>query len=98
MRKRKNHFDFLPNIRNKYSIRKFSVGTASIIVSSLFFLGYSHEASASTENINPDTTVLSSDHQTSDSAPQNAQPAQGSIEETPKTATADEKKSKPYIR
>ncbi|WP_141755899.1 YSIRK-type signal peptide-containing protein, partial [Staphylococcus sp. HMSC065E08] len=91
MRKRKNHFDFLPNIRNKYSIRKFSVGTASIIVSSLFFLGYSHEASASTENINPDTTVLSSDHQTSDSAPQNAQPAQGSIEETPKTATADEK-------
>ncbi|RZI04943.1 YSIRK-type signal peptide-containing protein [Staphylococcus condimenti] len=90
MKKRQNHFDFLPNIRNKYSIRKFSVGTASIIVSSLFFLGYSHEASASTENINPDTTVLSPDHQTSDSAPQNAQPAQGSIEENPKEVTADE--------
>ena len=37
MKKNNKRLDFLPNIQNKYSIRKFTVGTASILVSSLLF-------------------------------------------------------------
>jgi len=36
--KRENHLDFMTNRKNKYSIRKFSVGAASILVGSLIFL------------------------------------------------------------
>ncbi|HBI8755738.1 TPA: YSIRK-type signal peptide-containing protein, partial [Staphylococcus aureus] len=32
MKKSKKRLDFLPNKLNKYSIRRFSVGTASILV------------------------------------------------------------------
>ncbi|WP_080497420.1 YSIRK-type signal peptide-containing protein [Staphylococcus haemolyticus] len=31
-KKSNKRLDFLPNINNKYSIRKFTVGTASILV------------------------------------------------------------------
>lgn len=37
--------DFIPNKLNKYSIRKFTVGTASILVGATLFLGH-HEAEA----------------------------------------------------
>ncbi|MCD8914328.1 FIVAR domain-containing protein [Staphylococcus simulans] len=47
--------DFLPNLKNRYSIRRFSVGTASILIGSLLFLGHNGEAKAA-ENTN-DTTV-----------------------------------------
>uniref|UniRef100_UPI0015CEFC7C YSIRK-type signal peptide-containing protein n=1 Tax=Nosocomiicoccus ampullae TaxID=489910 RepID=UPI0015CEFC7C len=40
--------DFLPNRLNKYSIRKFTVGTASILIGSLVFLG--HDAKAAEED------------------------------------------------
>ena len=43
--------DFIPNKLNKYSIRKFTVGTASILVGATLFLGH-HEAEAA-ENNNP---------------------------------------------
>nr|WP_272106710.1 YSIRK-type signal peptide-containing protein [Staphylococcus sp. NRL 22/194] len=46
-RKRSKRLDFLPNIQNKYSIRKFSVGVASILVGSTLFLGVNHDAQAS---------------------------------------------------
>ncbi|HDH4171921.1 TPA: YSIRK-type signal peptide-containing protein, partial [Staphylococcus aureus] len=42
--------DFLPNKLNKYSIRKFTVGTASILVGSILIFGSSsHEAKAAEE-------------------------------------------------
>lgn len=42
---------FLPNKLNKYSIRKFTVGTASILLgSTLIFGSSSHEAKAAEEN------------------------------------------------
>ena len=45
--------DFLPNKLNKYSIRKFTVGTASILIGSLIFLGNDASAAeADTDSIN----------------------------------------------
>ncbi|MEN2054311.1 YSIRK-type signal peptide-containing protein, partial [Staphylococcus epidermidis] len=38
--------DFLPNKLNKYSIRKFTVGTASILVGATLIFGADHEAQA----------------------------------------------------
>ncbi|MCD8804638.1 YSIRK-type signal peptide-containing protein [Staphylococcus warneri] len=49
------------NITNRFSIRKFSIGAASIVVGSLLFSGINHEAHASentsNENINQEKTV-----------------------------------------
>ena len=46
----KKRMDFLPNKLNKYSIRKFTVGTASILLgSTLIFGSSSHEAKAAEE-------------------------------------------------
>ncbi|PTJ19393.1 hypothetical protein BU038_03865 [Staphylococcus simulans] len=39
--------DFLPNIHNKYSIRKFTVGTASILLGTTLLFGASRDAEAS---------------------------------------------------
>ena len=36
----------IPNRLNKFSIRKYSVGTASILVGTTLILGYGHEAKA----------------------------------------------------
>ncbi|RAI78912.1 hypothetical protein BFS35_013255, partial [Macrococcoides goetzii] len=47
--------DFLPNKLNKYSIRKFTVGTASILVGSLIFLGNSAEAAEDSKTETPTT-------------------------------------------
>ncbi|QRP95564.1 carboxypeptidase regulatory-like domain-containing protein [Staphylococcus condimenti] len=38
--------DFLPNRQNKYSIRKFTVGTASILLGTMMLLGIQDEAKA----------------------------------------------------
>ena len=38
--------DFLPNIHNKYSIRKFTVGTASILLGTTLLFGASRDAEA----------------------------------------------------
>ncbi|OFO48767.1 metal-binding protein, partial [Staphylococcus sp. HMSC072B07] len=46
MKKSKKRLDFLPNKLNKYSIRKFTVGTASILVGATLFFGVNNEAHA----------------------------------------------------
>ncbi|HEC2169434.1 TPA: YPDG domain-containing protein, partial [Staphylococcus delphini] len=45
--KKPKRLDFLPNKLNKYSIRKFTVGTASILIGSLLYLGIQNQADAS---------------------------------------------------
>ncbi len=42
----KKKLDFMPNKQNKYSIRRFTVGTASILVGATLFLGIGNEAKA----------------------------------------------------
>ncbi|PNZ88160.1 YSIRK-type signal peptide-containing protein [Staphylococcus pettenkoferi] len=49
--KDKRRFDFIPNRLNKYSIRKFSVGIASILVGAILFFGLNNEAKADEVNV-----------------------------------------------
>lgn len=44
--KSSTRFDFLPNKQNKYSIRKFTVGTASILVGATLVFGAYNDAQA----------------------------------------------------
>nr|WP_241427145.1 SdrD B-like domain-containing protein [Macrococcus armenti] len=46
MKKKNSRMDFLANTLNKYSIRKFTVGTTSILIGSLMFLGNPTNAEA----------------------------------------------------
>lgn len=42
----KKKYDFIPNRLNKYSIRRFSIGTASIFVGATLIFGLGNEAKA----------------------------------------------------
>ena len=42
-KKSNKRLDFLPNINNKYSIRKFTVGTRSILVGATLIFGVAHD-------------------------------------------------------
>ena len=54
--------DFLPNLKNKYSIRKFTVGTASILIGSLLFLGHDGDAQAAEDTNNDSVAEVSADN------------------------------------
>ncbi|PBJ84609.1 hypothetical protein CLR87_12800, partial [Staphylococcus epidermidis] len=49
MKKTRKKLDFLPNKLNKYSIRKFTVGTASILVGATLIFGAGHNVAEATE-------------------------------------------------
>ena len=90
MKKKPNsrRVDFIPNRLNKYSIRKFTVGTASIIIGSLIFLGQENEAQAEETttsstthitdngNINKVTAEKATENTTSEEVPPVAEPAE----------------------
>ncbi|GGG97976.1 YSIRK-type signal peptide-containing protein [Staphylococcus pragensis] len=51
MKKKPNkRLDFLPNRLNKYSIRKFTVGTASILVGATLLFGSAHDEAKAAES------------------------------------------------
>ncbi|OIS33850.1 YSIRK-type signal peptide-containing protein, partial [Staphylococcus cohnii] len=51
-KKRGMKLDFIPNRLNKYSIRKFTVGTASILVGATLLFGIGEEAKADEQQNN----------------------------------------------
>ncbi|TJX32148.1 YSIRK-type signal peptide-containing protein [Staphylococcus haemolyticus] len=53
--------DFLSNKLNKYSIRKFTVGTASILVGATLLFGVGNQEAKAAENNTEDTSVQVSD-------------------------------------
>lgn len=55
--KQKKRLDFLPNKQNKYSIRKFTVGTASILVGTAWFFGSAHGEAKAVEKDQASTTI-----------------------------------------
>ena len=59
-------YDFLPNRQNKYSIRKFTVGTASILLGSLLLIGKHHEAEAAETTSNTSTNTSTTPEPTAD--------------------------------
>ncbi|MCE4957797.1 SdrD B-like domain-containing protein, partial [Macrococcoides caseolyticum] len=58
-------YDFIPNKLNKYSIRKFTVGTTSILIGSLLFLGQDAQAAVSTTSTEQTSTTNASTDPTS---------------------------------
>ncbi|MGX0404375.1 YSIRK-type signal peptide-containing protein, partial [Staphylococcus epidermidis] len=85
----KKKLDFLPNKLNKYSIRRFTVGTASILVGSTLLFGVGNEAHAAEKNQESNTTanVVDSDvgeAPSKEETPSNEAPNEASSkEETP---------------
>lgn len=55
--KQKKRVDFLPNKQNKYSIRKFTVGTASILVGTALIFGSAHDEAKAAEKDQASTTI-----------------------------------------
>ena len=54
--KKSKRLDFLPNVQNKYSIRKFTVGAASILVGATLIFGASGDAKAAEETSSNSTS------------------------------------------
>ncbi|MDW5470499.1 YSIRK-type signal peptide-containing protein [Staphylococcus equorum] len=54
----KNNHDLTPNRKNKYSIRKLSVGTASLLVGSVLVFGLSNDANAAENDLPKDSKAL----------------------------------------
>ncbi|QUR94809.1 Ig-like domain-containing protein [Macrococcoides canis] len=71
--------DFLPNKLNKYSIRKFTVGTTSILIGSLLFLGTSTDSKAA------ETTVASTEAATTETPTTEAPTTETVTTEAPTT-------------
>ncbi|WP_415623853.1 YSIRK-type signal peptide-containing protein, partial [Macrococcoides canis] len=71
--------DFLPNKLNKYSIRKFTVGTTSILIGSLLFLGTSTDSKAA------ETTVASTEAATTETPTTEAPTTEAVTTEAPTT-------------
>ncbi|PNH24456.1 hypothetical protein CVS52_11565 [Staphylococcus epidermidis] len=78
----KKKLDFLPNKLNKYSIRRFTVGTASILVGSTLLFGIGNEAHAAEEHQKSNTTENVADSNASEAptkeeAPSNEATSEG---------------------
>ena len=67
----KKRMDFLPNKMNKYSIRRFTVGTASILVGATLVFGISNnEAQAAEKTSTEESTQSNEDTSSQDSVKQ----------------------------
>ena len=61
--KQNKRLDFLPNKQNKYSIRKFTVGTASILVGAALIFGSANDEAKAAEKDQVSTTTNSNEEQ-----------------------------------
>ena len=81
--------DFLPNLKNKYSIRKFTVGTASILLGTLLFLGQ-NDAQAAEETSEKAVAEVANDSTKAQTLPQ---PENETTQETPPQLTKENENS-----
>ena len=88
-KKSKSKLDFLPNRINRYSIRRFTVGTASILIGATLLFGASHDAQAAEE----DSSSVSVDGQDEAGASKDDQTAKASEEQATPAQTEDVKAS-----
>ncbi|WP_194746058.1 Rib/alpha-like domain-containing protein [Staphylococcus chromogenes] len=77
---RSRRYDYLPNRANKYSIRKFTVGTTSILIGATLVFGIDHDAKAAETTTPPATSTTTASDTT-------AQPA--TTDTTASTNTTD---------
>ncbi|MEJ7311238.1 YSIRK-type signal peptide-containing protein, partial [Staphylococcus epidermidis] len=76
MKKTRKKLDFLPNKLNKYSIRKFTVGTASILVGATLIFGAGHNVAEATEEDGSTNQSSTEDKTTSESTETNQSPTE----------------------
>nr|BBG56474.1 surface protein japan [Staphylococcus aureus] len=79
----KNKLDFLPNKLNKYSIRKFTVGTASLLIGATLVFGIGNEAKA--DEVSTSTEQVSSGDKNSDNTENMTSAQSTELENTPST-------------
>ncbi|MCG2414521.1 MSCRAMM family adhesin SdrC, partial [Staphylococcus epidermidis] len=80
---KKNKLDFLPNKLNKYSIRKFTVGTASLLIGATLVFGIGNEAKA--DEVSTSTEQVSSGDKNSDNSENMTSAQSTELENTPST-------------
>ncbi|TDM45043.1 YSIRK-type signal peptide-containing protein, partial [Macrococcoides goetzii] len=78
-------YDFISNRLNKYSIRKFTVGTTSILIGSLMFLGNSADAAETTTTTTDTTANPATDNPTTEAPATAAVTTEAAITEAPTT-------------
>ncbi|MGC9651822.1 YSIRK-type signal peptide-containing protein [Staphylococcus warneri] len=61
----KKKMDFLPNKMNKYSIRRFTVGTASILVGATLVFGISNNEAQADEKSSTEESTQSNENTSS---------------------------------
>ncbi|UXV41189.1 YSIRK-type signal peptide-containing protein [Staphylococcus simulans] len=76
MKQPNRRLDFLPNKQNKYSIRKFTVGTASILVGATLMFGLSHDAQAAEEQTSSTDTTQTQSESPNPNSDTTSQPTQ----------------------
>ncbi|PTF73286.1 hypothetical protein BU665_02220 [Staphylococcus chromogenes] len=65
---RSRRYDYLPNRANKYSIRKFTVGTTSILIGATLVFGIDHDAKAAETTTPPATSTTTASDTTTQPA------------------------------
>ncbi|MCO4329240.1 Rib/alpha-like domain-containing protein [Staphylococcus hyicus] len=74
-KKNSKRFDYLPNRANKYSIRRFSVGTTSILIGATLLFGLDYQDALAAETTSgSSTTATSTDTSTQTTTNTNTQP------------------------
>uniref|UniRef100_UPI001EFB15B6 YSIRK-type signal peptide-containing protein n=2 Tax=unclassified Mammaliicoccus TaxID=2803851 RepID=UPI001EFB15B6 len=91
MKKRGRKLDFIPNRFNKYSIRKFTVGTASILVGATLIFGIGEEAKADEQQNSSVQSQSADDNGQSGKSLEEASTEEASTEEkAPEAETTEE--------
>ncbi|WP_390494990.1 lectin-like domain-containing protein, partial [Staphylococcus pseudintermedius] len=93
--RKSKRLDFLPNKLNKYSIRKFTVGTASILIGSLLYLGIGNEAQASETTTKPATEETQASETTTKPATEETQASETTTKSATEETQASETTTKP---
>ena len=92
MKKTRKKLDFLPNKLNKYSIRKFTVGTASILVGATLIFGAEHDVAKAAEEDASTEQASTEEKATEESATEQPSTEEKATEEsTTEQASTEEK-------
>ncbi|MGI3316632.1 Rib/alpha-like domain-containing protein [Staphylococcus chromogenes] len=85
---RSRRYDYLPNRANKYSIRKFTVGTTSILIGATLVFGIDHDAKAAETATPPATSTTTASDTTAQPATTDTTTVSTNTTDSTSTATS----------
>ncbi|MBV5137250.1 Rib/alpha-like domain-containing protein [Staphylococcus chromogenes] len=85
---RSRRYDYLPNRANKYSIRKFTVGTTSILIGATLVFGIDHDAKAAETTTPPATSTTTASDTTAQPATTDTTTVSTNTTDSTSTATS----------